>query len=243
MGMSLSQKNQQILNNKDSWQNLEPQALLQNVMKELGSTVIQANSLGLEDVAIMHMMHQIDPNFASFTLDTGRLNPETLQVLGRLQEKYKLNIKILFPDAGEVQSMVESKGINLFYESIENRKLCCQVRKINPMEKVLPEYQAWVCGLRKEQSVTRNALEKIDQDPSHPHMLKISPLADWSLEQVKAYVQKQGIPYNSLFDQGYKSIGCAPCSRAVQDGQDERAGRWWWENPDQKECGLHQIKS
>lgn len=218
---------------------LPPPEFLKAVIALMGRQAVQANSLGAEDVVIMHMLHGIDPGFKSFTLDTGRLNPETYDLLGRLREKFGLDCEILFPDTAEVEAMVKGKGINLFYESVENRKLCCEIRKVRPLNRVLSKYSAWICGLRREQSVTRTGVEKIEVDPAHGGMLKLNPLADWTRDEVWDYVRLHGIPYNRLHDSGYPSIGCAPCTRAVNPGEPERAGRWWWENPDSKECGLH----
>lgn len=228
-----------IVDDKAKLESLPALELLRAVLGIMGDQAVQANSLGSEDVVILHMLHGIDPGFKSFTLDTGRLNPETYDLLGRLQQKYGLDCEILFPDAGEVEAMAKGKGINLFYESVENRKLCCEIRKVRPLNRVLSKYSAWICGLRREQSVTRGRVEKIEIDAAHGGMLKINPLADWTRDQVWDYVREHAIPYNLLHDLGYPSIGCAPCTRAVKPGEPERAGRWWWENPDSKECGLH----
>lgn len=228
-----------IIDDKARLESMPALELLRAVMGILGAEAVQANSLGAEDVVILHMLHGIDLGFKSFTLDTGRLNPETYDLLGRLQQKYALDCEILFPDAGEVEAMVKDKGINLFYESVENRKLCCGIRKVGPLNRVLSKYSAWICGLRRGQSVTRGEVGKIEIDHAHGGMLKINPLADWTGDQVWEYVREHAIPYNRLHDLGYPSIGCAPCTRAVKPGEPERAGRWWWENPDSKECGLH----
>lgn len=229
----------EILQNADRYESLSPHDILGDVMAKLGQAVVQANSLGAEDMVILHMMHDIDPGFKSFTLDTGRLNPETYEVLGRLQEKYRLDIEILFPEREAVEKMVQEKGINLFYDNIENRKRCCHVRKVEPLNRVLKKYSAWVCGLRREQSPTRSAVSVIEKDDAHGGILKINPLAYWTRDDVWNYIKKNSIPYNKLFDQGYASIGCAPCTRAIKTGEDERAGRWWWEDSSSKECGLH----
>lgn len=217
----------------------DPFNFLTAVIKIMGNQVVQANSLGPEDLVIMHMLHQIDPKFLSFTLDTGRLNPETYELIGRLQEKYKINLEIMFPQTQAIQDMTKEKGMNLFYESTDNRKLCCHVRKVEPLQRVLSKYSGWICGLRKEQSPTRSDIEKVEIDHPNNDILKFNPLADWQRQDVWDYIRKHGIPYNRLHDQNYLSIGCAPCTRAVKPGESERAGRWWWESPDSKECGLH----
>lgn len=213
--------------------------VLQFIVREMGHDVVQANSLGAEDVVITHMLHALDPAFKSFTLDTGRLNPETYDLMGRLKERYRLDLEIVFPRHDAVEKMVNVKGINLFYESIENRKQCCQIRKIEPLGRVLKKYSGWICGLRTEQSPTRTAVKKIEVDAGNGGIIKVNPLADWTRDQVWDYIRANNIPYNRLHDQGYPSIGCAPCTRAIKPGEPERAGRWWWENPDTKECGLH----
>lgn len=217
----------------------EPFDLLKSVTDVMGCHIVHANSFSLEDVVITHMMHQIHPRFKSFVLDTGRLNPETYDVIDRIQKKYQLDIEIIFPKNGSVEKMVKEKGINLFYESVENRKLCCQIRKVEPLNRVLKKYAAWICGLRRGQSPTREKINKVEVDANHNDMIKVNPLVDWSLDQVRAYIKKFSIPYNRLYDQGYQSIGCAPCTRAIGPKDPERAGRWWWENPETKECGLH----
>lgn len=223
----------------DDWQAKSAEEILAALMRDGAAQIVQANSLGPEDVVITHMLASIQPSFYSFTLDTGRLNPETYDLLGRLKEKYSLKLEVVFPNNDAVEKMVNEKGINLFYESIENRKLCCQVRKLEPLGRVLSRYQGWICGLRTEQSPTRTQIKKIERDAAHGGILKINPLADWTRDQVWDYIRANNIPYNRLHDKGYPSIGCAPCTRVVKAGEPERAGRWWWENPDTKECGLH----
>lgn len=234
---------QKVLKQKSELEKLPAPDFLRVILKTLGAQAVQANSLGAEDVVILHMLHGINPRFKSFTLDTGRLNPETYDLLARLTEKYGLDCEILFPDATEVEAMVKAKGINLFYESLENRKQCCEIRKVRPLSRVLAKYSAWICGLRREQTTTRTQIEKIEIDTAHGGMLKINPLADWTRDEIWDYIHQHAIPYNRLHDAGYPSIGCAPCTRAINPSEPERAGRWWWENPDSKECGLHKMPS
>lgn len=198
-----------------------------------------ASSFGAEDQVILQMLSVIGKDIKVFTLDTGRLFPETYELIDKSRFRYKIPIDIYFPEAREVEAMVNHKGINLFYENIENRKLCCNIRKINPLKRALEGMDVWIAGLRKEQSPTRTELKIVEWD-SLNGLIKINPLIDWTEDQIWAYIKENYIPYNSLHDQGFLSIGCQPCTRAIQKGEDSRAGRWWWENPDTKECGLHE---
>jgi phosphoadenosine phosphosulfate reductase len=174
-----------------------------------------------------------------FSLDTGRLHQETYDLMDRIRNRYGLKIETLFPDAGEVERMVTNHGINLFYDSVEKRRLCCGTRKVNSLRRILSSLDAWVVGLRRDQNVTRAGVQKVTIDHANNGIVKISPLVDWSSEQVWDYVREHKVPYNNLHDRGFPSIGCEPCTRPVASGEDPRAGRWWWENPDTKECGLH----
>ena len=216
-----------------------PQDVLRWALSTFGRSIALAWS-GAEDVAVLDMMWRIDPQTTRvFTLDTGRLNPETYELIDEVRRKYAVDLEIVFPQTTAVEAMVREKGVNLFYHSLENRKLCCQVRKVEPLNRVLGTLDGWITGLRRSQSVTRGRLEKIELDPGHGGIVKLNPLADWSTAQVFDYIAANGVPKNRLHDQGYPSIGCAPCTRAVKPGEDERAGRWWWEDPASKECGLH----
>lgn len=197
-----------------------------------------ASSMSIEDQVITDIIVQNTPGLNIFTLDTGRLPQETYDLIEKTNTKYGINIELLFPDAVEVEKMVKEYGPNLFYKSIENRKLCCHIRKMAPLTKKFKTLNAWICGLRKEQAVTRRGVEVLEIDETFS-VLKINPLAEWSEEKVWQYIKENEIPYNELYDKGYKSIGCAPCTRVVKEGEDIRSGRWWWESPEQKECGLH----
>jgi phosphoadenosine phosphosulfate reductase len=197
-----------------------------------------ASSLGAEDQIITHMIAENAPELPVFTLDTGRLYQETYDLIEKTRERYHLDISVFFPDSGRVEEMVRSKGPNLFYESIENRKLCCHIRKVEPLGRALSGQKAWIVGLRQEQSVTRQDLSPIEWDDNNG-LIRIAPLATWSNDEVWEYIRKHDVPYHSLHEQGFPSIGCAPCTRAISAGEDVRAGRWWWEHPDHKECGLH----
>ncbi len=197
-----------------------------------------STSLGAEDQVITQIIAGIDPDVYMFTLDTGRMFPETYDLLDLTQQRYKVRIKTYFPDQKAVEEMVNSKGINLFYESVGNRKLCCQIRKIEPLKRALESVDFWISGLRREQSVTREDISLIEWDNLN-NKIKINPLINWNIEDLWDYIRQNKIPYNPLHDQGFPSIGCQPCTRATEPGEDIRAGRWWWENPEMKECGLH----
>ncbi|MCK9411945.1 MAG: phosphoadenylyl-sulfate reductase [Prolixibacteraceae bacterium] len=197
-----------------------------------------STSLGLEDQVLTEMVCSIDKNAKIFTLDTGRLFPETYDLIHRTNQKYGIQTQVYFPDAIQVEEMVHAKGINLFYNSVEDRKTCCRIRKIEPLKRAFAGLDVWICGLRRDQSVTRAEMQPIEWDENNG-LIKLNPLIDWSEEQVKSYIKEHKIPYNPLHDKGFPSIGCQPCTRAILPGEDLRAGRWWWENPDTKECGLH----
>ncbi len=218
---------------------LNPLQVLQWVEKNIDQPVF-ASSLGQEDQVILHLIAAHRLAIPVITLDTGRLFPETYNLIAETESKLGVKIRALFPDATEVEAMVAEEGVNLFYKGVDQRKRCCQVRKINPLRRVLKASGGWVCGLRRDQSATRTELKTIEWDAVNG-IPKINPLADWSLEQVTAYLKENEVPYNPLHDQGFISIGCACCTRAVQQGEDIRAGRWWWEQPEQKECGLHLV--
>jgi len=198
-----------------------------------------ATSLGEEDQVLTDMIARAAPSITIFTLDTGRLHQETYDLLAKTQQKYnKINFKIYFPDTRKVEEMVQAKGINLFYESVENRKLCCGIRKVEPLQRALKDADAWITGLRRSQSVTRSEAKAFEWDAAN-NKIKINPLIDWSRDQLKTYIKEHNLDINPLHEKGFVSIGCAPCTRAVKPGEDIRAGRWWWETPEQKECGLH----
>ncbi|MBN2173681.1 MAG: phosphoadenylyl-sulfate reductase [Bacteroidales bacterium] len=213
---------------------------LEFFLKEYKGRIALASSLGAEDQVLTHMIVQIDPETKIFTLDTGRLFPETYDLIDRTNHRYKIKMDVYFPEAKHVENMVKEKGVNLFYESIENRKLCCHIRKIEPLRRALEGSDAWITGLRREQSVTRNNDTMVEIDKNNRGLIKINPLINWTENEVWDYIKKYKIPYNKLHDQGFPSIGCLPCTRAIQPGEDLRAGRWWWEQPEHKECGLHE---
>ena len=218
-----------------------PQEVLAWFVEHYRGKIGLASSGSIEDQALTAMLCGVGEagrDFRIFTLDTGRLFPETYSTLARTNEQFGIKVEVFFPDRTAVEEMVNTDGINLFYESIEKRKKCCSVRKIEPLKRAFKGLDAWVCGLRREQSPTRAAMQVVEWDEAN-QMLKINPLIEWSEQQTWEYIKQNGIPYNKLHDQGFPSIGCQPCTRAVEAGEDIRAGRWWWEDPMQKECGLH----
>jgi phosphoadenosine phosphosulfate reductase len=200
--------------------------------------LVFATSLGQEDQVILDLIAKSGLDIPIFTLDTGRLFPETYDLIAASEQKYGLKIQITFPDAAEVEQMVASEGVNLFLNSIATRKQCCGVRKVNPLRRRLERSNGWICGLRHDQSSTRTELHAVEWDIAN-NIPKFNPLIHWTLEDVQRYLKENDVPYNPLHDQGFISIGCACCTRAVKPGEDIRAGRWWWEKPEQKECGLH----
>ncbi|SIN98143.1 phosphoadenylyl-sulfate reductase [Algoriphagus halophilus] len=196
-----------------------------------------STSLGQEDQVITQLIADAHLPISIFSLDTGRLFPETLELLSRTEAKYKQQIKVYYPNTESVEKLVSEIGINGFYESVENRKSCCFVRKVEPLKRALAGNEVWVTGLRAEQSANRSDMKRIEWDEGN-QILKFNPLLDWTFDEMIAYISEKSIPYNPLHDKGFISIGCAPCTRAIMEGEDARAGRWWWEDS-KKECGLH----
>ena len=211
---------------------------LRLVIDRFGRQVVAATSFSAEDQVLTHMLHTLGNPIDLFTIDTGRLPQETFDVMEQTKLRYGMNIKIFFPDYRSVEAMAAQNGPNPFYKSVELRKQCCQMRKVEPLRRALSGKAAWVVGLRRAQSVTRKELTVIQHDEQFG-LFKVCPLVEWTQEQVWEYIAFHNIPYNALHDAGYPSIGCQPCTRAVEPGQDIRAGRWWWEEPEHKECGLH----
>ena len=201
--------------------------------------VAKASSFGAEDAVVMDIMLKINPKFRFFTLDTGRLPEETHKIIDIVRKKYNISVEVLFPDSSQVEDMVREKGMNLFYDSVANRELCCKIRKVNPMNKMLATLDGWITGLRREQTQNRKNMSIFQIDNAHGGILKINPIIDWTWDQIQDYIKKNNLPYNGLLDKGYSSIGCEPCTRAIKPGEDIRAGRWWWEQQGHKECGLH----
>jgi phosphoadenosine phosphosulfate reductase len=211
---------------------------LELLVKRFPGQVVFSTSFGLEDQAITHLLASGKIPVKIFTLDTGRNFPETYSTWGRTMEKYKLKIEAVYPEAVSLQEFITEKGPNSFYESVENRKQCCYLRKVEPLQRALKGSKIWITGIRAEQSTNRNEMPAMEWDQAN-EVIKFHPLLQWSWGQVKQFVSRNDIPYNPLHDKGFVSIGCAPCTRAIKAGEDFRAGRWWWEDSSKKECGLH----
>jgi phosphoadenosine phosphosulfate reductase len=219
--------------------NATPCDILRAGILAANGPVSLACSFSLEDVAIIDIACQEGLKLGVFALDTGRLNEETYEVADALVERYGLNIDWYFPKHDDVEKLEREKGLFSFRETLDNRHACCHIRKVEPLSRALQGLQGWVTGMRREQSVTRSDLTALERDDLNGGILKINPLLNWSEEQLNRYTEEQHLPKNRLYSLGYRSIGCAPCTRAVQPGEDARSGRWWWENPEHKECGLH----
>ena len=210
-------------------------------LETYGSSVAACSSFQAEGMVILDLAHRIDPEVSVFTVDTGRLPQETYDLIDRAREHYGIPVKVYYPDADELAEMVGKHGINPFYRSVSLRLLCCGIRKVNPVDRALrmEGLDAWITGLRRSHGGARSDTPKVEVDAAHGGLTKVNPLADWSDEQVWQYIRANDVPYNALYDKGYTSIGCAPCTRATEPGEDPRAGRWWWEEGMPKECGIH----
>lgn len=216
--------------------------VLEWALNTFGLRIGLASSFGSEDVVLIDIMTKIDKEKTRvFTLDTGRLNQETYDTIDKVRKKYDIQIETFFPERQEVEEMVQTRGMNLMYESIENRKLCCEIRKVHSLNRALSRLDGWITGLRREQVITRSQIQKVEVDFLHKNIIKVNPLADWTNDMVWDYIHKNDVPYNKLHNVGYSSIGCEPCTRAVHPNEDPRSGRWWWEidTDTHKECGLH----
>ncbi|MEI7899239.1 MAG: phosphoadenylyl-sulfate reductase [bacterium] len=216
----------------------DPETIIRRAWETFGPSMVFATSLAAEDQVITELIARNKWPIPFVTLDTGRLFPETYALLAETEKRYGIKIQVFFPDHAQVEEMVAEKGINLFCDSVENRKRCCRVRKLEPLKRALLPYHAWMCGLRREQSVTRAAVHVVEDDTANG-LVKINPLAAWSEQEVWGTIAARQVPYSPLHDQGFSSIGCACCTRAVKRTEDLRSGRWWWEQPEHKECGLH----
>jgi thioredoxin-dependent adenylylsulfate APS reductase len=217
----------------------EPKEVLEWALRTFYPKIALASSFSAEDVVLIDMLWRINPEVKVFTLDTGRLHQETYDLIDEIRQRYGVKVEVYYPDTSSVEKMVREHGVNLFYESVELRTLCCQIRKIKPLERALSGLDAWTTGLRREQSATRADIKKVEVDELHGGIIKVNPLADWTYEQVWDYIKAKKVPYNKLYDKGYASIGCEPCTRPIKPGEDPRAGRWWWELGVHKECGIH----
>jgi thioredoxin-dependent adenylylsulfate APS reductase len=216
-----------------------PQDILWWGIKRFGARLALCTSLQADGMALLDMAVRIAPRVRVFTIDSGRLPAETYDLIDRVRERYGSAIEVYAPDAAELGAFVSAEGVNPFYRSTALRLECCRIRKVNPLERVLRDLDAWVTGLRRDQSANRADTRVVEVDEQHGGIVKLNPLAAWSEAQVWDYIRANDVPYNALYDQGYTSIGCAPCTRAIQPGEDPRAGRWWWETDTLKECGMH----
>jgi phosphoadenosine phosphosulfate reductase len=219
----------------------DPVAALQALAEQFPGEIVFSTSFGWEDQAITHMIFANNIPIKVFTLETGRLFPETYYVWNRTMEIYGKPVYAYYPVHHLLEEMVNAKGPNSFYESVENRKECCGIRKIEPLHRALAGNKCWITGIRAEQSPNREEMHNVEWDEGN-QLIKFHPIFSWTLDEVKAYIKQYNIPYNTLHDKGFPSIGCLPCTRAVQPGEDFRAGRWWWEDQSKKECGLHAIE-
>ena len=219
--------------------NTTPQEILRAGIEAAKGPVSLACSFSMEDIVIIDLALELGLPLGVFALDTGRLNEETYEVADAVAERYRLKIDWYFPKHDEVEQLERTEGLFSFRESLDKRHACCAIRKVEPLSRALRGLSGWVTGMRRDQSITRGDLKGIEWDDLNGGILKINPLIDWSEEQLLAYTEEHRLPKNRLYGQGYRSIGCAPCTRAVKTGEDARAGRWWWENPENKECGLH----
>lgn len=212
------------------------------VERRFGARAALASSFGVEDMVLIDLARRHAPSLRVFTLDTGRLPPETYELIEVTRNRYGVAVETFFPERSRVEALESTQGYFSFRKSLEARKECCALRKVEPLRRALSGREAWLTGLRREQSVTRTAVELAEVDGEHGGILKLNPLVAWSRQDVWAYVKANAVPYNTLHDRGYPSIGCAPCTRAVKPYEDERAGRWWWESREHSECGLHPVR-
>ncbi len=216
-----------------------PEAVIEWALERWHPRIAICTSFQAEGMVILDMAWRINPNVRVFTVDTGRLPQETYEIIEAVRERYGIEVEVYFPNTRQIEAMVRRFGPNLFYRSVEARLLCCKLRKVEPIRRVLNGLDAWITGLRREQWASRANIRKIEIDHDHGGLAKINPLADWTYEEVWDYIRDNDVPYHKLYDQGYTSIGCAPCTRPTRPGEDPRAGRWWWEKDAPKECGIH----
>jgi|TARA_B100002003_G_scaffold102739_1_gene95472 phosphoadenosine phosphosulfate reductase len=230
-----------IENLNNDFKDRSPQQVLEWALEKFHPKIALASSFGAEDIVLIDMIKKINPNARIFTLETGRLHKETYDLMDKVKTQFG-NLEVYYPDTVELEDMVRKHGVNLFYNSVEERKLCCRVRKIGSLNRALSNLDAWITGLRQDQAASRNDTPKVEVDSAHRGIIKINPIIDKTSEDIWKYIRENNLPYNALHDSGFPSIGCAPCTRAIKPEEDARAGRWWWEPRDQSECGLH-VKS
>jgi phosphoadenosine phosphosulfate reductase len=231
MEQKIEQLNQQL-------EGKTPQEVIAFFLAEYKGKIALSSSLGLEDQLLTDLVVKIDKETRIFTLDTGRLFPETYSLIDKTNMKYNIQLEVFFPKSEAVEAMVKAEGVNLFYAGIDQRKQCCNVRKMEPLKRAFNGLEVWICGLRREQSITRKEMQLVEWDENN-QLIKLNPLINFTEQEVWDYIKANNVPYNKLHDKGFPSIGCQPCTRAIEAGEDVRAGRWWWENPEHKECGLH----
>jgi len=219
---------------------LDPVAALTKLAGHFAGEIVFSSSFGWEDQVITHMIFTNNLPIKVFTLETGRIFPETYYVWNRTMEMYGKVIHAYYPKNEPLEKMLNEKGPSSFYESVENRKECCGIRKVEPLNRALAGNKCWITGIRAEQSVNRHDMHNVEWDEQH-NLVKFHPIFSWTLDEVKEYIKKHNVPYNTLHDRGFPSIGCQPCTRAIREGEDFRAGRWWWEDQSKKECGLHEL--
>ena len=218
----------------------EPEDVIEWALETFGDRIAIVTALQADGMAILDMAAKMKPDVRVITVDTGRLPAETYEFIETARAQYpRTQWDVLFPEAAEVEAMVHRRGVNLFRNSVEERMLCCQIRKVRPLVKALHGLDAWFTGLRRDQWASRAAIKKVELDHDHEGIVKINALADWEGDEVDAYLEENGVPRHPLYAQGYTSFGCAPCTRPIQPGEDDRAGRWWWETGAPKECGIH----
>ena len=230
---------QEVQNWSEKFEGQSAEALLAWALERFHPRIALSNSLQIEDMVVLDIAWRVQPRVRVFTLDTGRLHQETYDMMDLVRAHYGISLDVLFPDAAETEAMVRSKGLNLFYETVENRHACCGVRKVNPLRKYLGALDAWVTGLRRDQWASRSDIQKVEVDAGNGGIVKLNPIADWTQEQLDEYTKVHNVPKHALYSNGFSSIGCLPCTRPTQPGENPRAGRWWWEQDLQKECGLH----
>lgn len=225
------------LNN--AYANKQPEEVIKFIIERIGEDHLAlASSLSIEDQVLTDMIQKINPQVKIFFIDTGRHFQKTYELMAETMRRYRLHYEVYAPNHSELETFVSAYGPNGFYDRVELRKKCCKIRKVNPLQRALGHLEGWICGLRRGQGVTRQEAEIFEWDESHS-LYKINPLVSWSEENVWEYIKEHHVPYNGLYEQGFRSIGCEPCTRAVVSGEDIRSGRWWWEEPEKKECGLH----
>lgn len=217
----------------------DPQEVLRWGIERFGDRLAISTSFQSDGMALLDMAWRIDPAIRVFTVDSGRMHQETFVLMDQIREKYGIALEVVYPDHRELELFSGKYGVNPFYKAVPLRLRCCEIRKVNPLKKVLENLDAWVTGLRRDQWASRSNIRKIEIDHDHGGLLKMNPLADWTEGEVWEYIRANDVPYNALYDQGYTSIGCVPCTRPIEEGAEARSGRWWWETGAPKECGIH----